>query len=404
MAVMELSYKGGSEPSPASLLIELPGSISRIGCRITDSLRPVPAVHQAVLAGCFPTFNRKDWEYFRYWDSRIPILHPGITVPGFPHGFNSDPEEAEEVRWYWKGILDDYGDKLRHLAGRQGNPVAVILRDQTFGGHLAIGDYMGKVLKGHFPKSKHLDLVLLPTSDPYLFRNMRLKRYGDFPNQEGVPALVVNNQDSSLVDRAIVAMTTMFILSEMKSSDQRTFSQALGHMLKDHRAVVMHYASGKTPIFQVPWFRRILGRKPEINKVDVVDKTARVLAEVVSHESRLVDYEEPKDVVPRFILMNSAPGGKASRDEFHKTVLEMAKEILYQRGRSFPEGATLIWSSLLEGLPHDFGGISAVQLLPVPGKTARDFVDALLAKEEAKREARDNHQVPQLPAATMKGD
>jgi hypothetical protein len=71
-----------------------------------------------------------------------------------------------------------------------------------------------------------------------------------------------------------------------------------------------------------------------------------------------------------------------ARARFQETVIGLVEDKLRERGQTLPPGLRVVWASVVQGLPNGFVRIPAVRIYPITGRTARDYIDAMLDEQE----------------------
>ena len=395
------------KPGPGTDIHSFPGSFTKASVAAIRSMGRM-GLSQMVLAAHYPTYSLREQQAIRPFPREVRLFVPSTVMNGRIDGFNGDPAQCEKMCNIWLPDLERQWKEMRRLSANRGGAGSLILLGLSSGGHLPICIENIKLAKEHFPDALKVGVFLLPTNEVSLFQN--LADYTQFP--DGIPIIILDNRVPSLVDRAFGYLISLFSLSTFTSSSQRTLREAFGQMFRRHKLFTLSIAHEEIPMIDVPWWR--IGNRRGIPEGEWVPRVGKLICKVIEGKSKLLNWPDPPEMEPQFIAINAMGRSRDGetppefRDQFRDEAMHAAQLELEEKGLSFPAGASFVWSSVLDRMADNYNRLTAVRLMAVEDRSARDFVDDLLREDGAKRrqlmlKARSNGQekMLSLPPASI---
>jgi hypothetical protein len=346
------------------------------------------------MLGAIPlNFNGEDADLFKSMPRDIHVFAPQDTLPGLPHGFRGETELCEKSRHLWLPPTERYFQNLRRLSDSYGLVGGQVTQQLTPGGHLPMSYEIDRLNREHWPQAYHIGLLQLPTQHRGLWKN--LDRYPGWPNDihEELPIILADNRHARRIDSAIPTLIATVIAAKwMTDRRQHALMEMLQQISSRHQLLGIAEAHVDVPVIDFNWWDRtwkglILRRQPGVAEQGIPSRVAQLIIDLLQETARLIHGPELDPNEPMFAGVgglpmpptNDAQARKEARQRFQESVTNLVADGLGRKGQVLPPGLDIVWASMVEHLPNNFIRIPAVLVYPIPGRTARDYIDEMLA-------------------------
>jgi hypothetical protein len=327
-------------------------------------------------------YNQRDWETVGKTPSGLILLRPKAPLPGYPNGFEGSTNAAAKMEKIWLPQQEALYRQAAHLSASKGSVLGLNIIGATPGGHLPMiyGDVA--CANQYFRNTRNIVLFPLPSNDPLLWRNLRT--YNKFPDDLDLPVILPDNKHSVRIDRALPAMHTIFFSAE-KIAGQRTILEAFGLLCSEYRLFGLAEAHVDIPIVDVSWWLKLKGYQSGVRREEVLHAAAEVLSRVLQPSANISNCAHPGPDLPSFVAVAGMPipqGQRmtlAERKQFVENVEGMVEEEMNQKGQVYPSSLYTVWSDRAPSTPDGFLRLQAVRVFPIKDRTAREYVDEMLA-------------------------
>ncbi|MGH7484081.1 MAG: hypothetical protein ACREMY_00580, partial [bacterium] len=228
---------------------------SKVGVRTIRTLAGY-GVADEVLGIGFLNWNQELGELVRLLPSGLFCQWPRQGIPGLPHGFRDDPKLCERTRQHWHPFIERAWEELHRRSAAKGLACGAVLHLLTpAGGHLPTAYESVRIAQEHMPDALHLGIWFLPTDDRKLWSNLRA--YSGYPDDLGIPLVVVDNRHRERIDRAIPMLLASLIFGQ-RNTDKgaHTYTEVFAALQQRSRLFSLAEASVELPLVPLPWWKR----------------------------------------------------------------------------------------------------------------------------------------------------
>lgn len=332
-------------------------------------------------------WNGEDFELLKKVPRGAKVFAPEKVLPGRPYGFRGDTKECEGARDLWLPFWKCSFDELHRMSTSCGMVGGQFLHWETPGGHLPQNYEVTRLARRHFPDALHIGFHALASQERALWGNYI--RYPDFPDDLALPTVLADNRHRRRIDIALPTLLATLIAAKRIDRSQHSYLELFAHLFSRCKLAGLAEAHVDLPVIQFPILHRLwhllIGKQPGVAMQEVVQRVADLIVDVLQPAAKLIPSNEPDPGEVQVIGVGGLPlllqerGRREQKERFQESVQNLVETRLQQMGQKLPAGLKVVWSSTVHRLPNDYVRIPAVRIFSIPDRTARDYVNDMLA-------------------------